>query len=407
MKKPELLAPAGNIEKLKIAFAYGADAVYLGGENFSLRAGAGNFPLQDIERGIHIAHSLDKKLYVAVNIFAHNRDLRELPDFLLSLEKIGVDGVIVADPGIISMARSVAPSLSLHLSTQANCTNSESVRFWESQGLKRIILARELSLKEIREIRENVGLHLEAFVHGAMCVSYSGRCLLSSFLTGRHANLGDCSHPCRWEYYLVEQKRPGEYYPVIEEDRGTYILNANDMCMIEYIPQLIAAGIDSFKIEGRMKSVHYVATVVKAYREAIDSYLEAPDNWECKREWMEELKKVSHRKYSTGFYFGNPGCESQNYSDSGYIRTHEFVGKVLAYFPEVCCALVEQRNKFFTGDCVEIFGPDQPPFLQQVAFIKDHEGNQIESACHPKQWVIIPVDRPVSRNFLLRKPINE
>ena len=291
MKIPELLAPAGNLEKLEIAFTYGADAVYIGGENFSLRAGAGNFSIEEIERGMEIAHKMDKRLYVAVNIFAHNRDLDQLPGFFLKLAAIGVHGVIVSDPGIMRIVRSVAPSLPLHLSTQANCTNLESGRFWEDQGVERIILARELSLGEIKEIRDGLSIHLEAFVHGAMCVSYSGRCLLSSFLTGRSANRGDCSHPCRWEYQLVEQKRPGELYPIIEEDRGTFILNANDMCMIEHIPELIEAGIDSLKIEGRMKSVHYVATVVKNYREAIDSFLEDPDNWECKPQWLEELKR--------------------------------------------------------------------------------------------------------------------
>ena len=405
MKKPELLAPAGNLEKLEIALAYGADAVYIGGEDFSLRAGAGNFSLEDINQGTQLAHSLGKHLYTAVNIFAHNRDLKALPEFLLKLAAIGVDGLIVSDPGIISMARSVAPSLPLHLSTQANCTNLESARFWEAQGVERIIVARELSLEEIHEIRDNVSLQLEAFVHGAMCVSYSGRCLLSSFLTGRSANKGDCSHPCRWQYHLVEETRPGEYFPIVEEDRGTFILNANDMSMLAHIPQLVKAGLDSFKIEGRMKSVHYVATVVKAYREAIDAYFEKPEEWECREAWLEELEKVSHRVYSTGFYFGRPGSEDQSYSHSGYSRTHEFVGKVLQYFPQEGCALIEQRNKFSVGDCLEIFGPGQTPFLQKVDSIKDKEGNLQDSAPHPKQLLLIPVDKPVARDFLLRRPL--
>lgn len=405
VKSPELLAPAGNMEKLEIAFAYGADAVYVGGEAFSLRAGAGNFSIQDIEAGTKLAHSLGKRLYVAVNIFAHNRDFDGLPDFLLQLADIGVDALIVSDPGVISLARKLVPSLPLHLSTQANCTNQESARFWEAQGLERIILARELSLTEIRQIRDSVSLSLEAFVHGAMCVSYSGRCLLSSFLTGRSANRGDCAHPCRWEYRLVEEKRPGEYFPVVEEDRGTYILNANDMCMIEHIPELVLAGVDSFKIEGRMKSVHYVATVVKAYREAIDAYLEDPQNWECREEWLEELKKASHRNFSTGFFFGKPGPEDQNYQDSGYIRTHEFVGKVLEYLPDAQCTLIEQRNKFSPGDQVEVFGPGQEPFQLRVESIKDVEGNLLEAASHPKQHLIIPMDRAVDKNFLIRKPL--
>jgi putative protease len=405
LKIPELLAPAGNLEKLEIAFTYGADAVYIGGENFSLRAGAGNFSIEEIERGMEIAHKMDKRLYVAVNIFAHNRDLDQLPGFFLKLAAIGVHGVIVSDPGIMRIVRSVAPSLPLHLSTQANCTNLESGRFWEDQGVERIILARELSLGEIKEIRDGLSIHLEAFVHGAMCVSYSGRCLLSSFLTGRSANRGDCSHPCRWEYQLVEQKRPGELYPIIEEDRGTFILNANDMCMIEHIPELIEAGIDSLKIEGRMKSVHYVATVVKNYREAIDSFLEDPDNWECKPQWLEELKKVSHRSYSTGFYFNKPSADDQTYDSSGYIRTHEFVGKVLEYDSTTKGALIEQRNKFSTGDIVEIFGPSQDPFQQKVDKIVDTEGNLLEAASHPQQLVIIPVQQPVAKDYLLRKPL--
>lgn len=405
MGRPELLAPAGNLEKLEIAFAYGADAVYIGGEDFSLRAGAGNFSLEDIEKGTQIARDLDKRLYVAVNIFAHNEDLESLPKFLLQLEGTGVDGVIVSDPGIMAVSRSVTPSLPLHLSTQANCTNRESARFWEKQGLKRVILARELSIEEIREIRDSVSVHLEAFVHGAMCVSYSGRCLLSSFLTGRSANRGDCSHPCRWEYHLMEQKRPGEFFPVFEDDRGTFLLNANDICMIEHIPLLVEAGINSLKIEGRMKSIHYVATVVKAYREAIDSYLENPSVWKCRGEWLEELGKVSHRAYSTGFYFGRPGPCDQNYSESSYIRTHEFVAKVLKYYPDNRCALVEQRNKFCVGDIIEIFGPGQPPFNQKVARIEDLEGNLLEAACHPRQLVIIPFENPVDKDFLLRRPL--
>lgn len=442
LKKPELLAPAGNPEKLEIAYAYGADAAYIGGEVFSLRAGAGNFSMEEMAAGVRLAHSLGKRLYVAANIFAHNRDFDCLPEFLQFVEKIGIDALIVSDPGVIAVARRLAPSLPLHLSTQANCTNKESALFWEGQGLERIILARELSLGEIREIRDTVSLDLEAFVHGAMCVSYSGRCLLSSFLTGRSANRGDCSHPCRWEYHLVEEKRPGEYFPVFEDDRGTYILNANDMSMIEHIPELVEAGVNSFKIEGRMKSVHYVATVVKVYREAIDAWAEDPENWVFRQEWLEELGKASHRTFSTGFFFGKPGSEDQNYADSGYIRTHDFVGKILEYFPRervaenvpwltkslavdgansdgpvpqglpsngLCqkglgWALVEQRNKFCVGDTLEVFGPGEDAFSLRVEEIRDIEGNSIDSTPHPKQQVLIPVDRPVAKNYLLRKP---
>ncbi len=438
MTKPELLAPAGNPEKLEIAFTYGADAVYIGGEAFSLRAGAGNFSIADMTAGVRLAHSLGKRLYVAANIFAHNRDFDVLPEFLEELAAMGVDGLIVSDPGVIAVARRFVPNLPLHLSTQANCTNKESALFWEDQGMERIILARELSLEEIREIRDSVSLELEAFVHGAMCVSYSGRCLLSSFLTGRSANRGDCSHPCRWEYHLVEEKRPGEFFPVIEDGRGSYILNANDMCMIRHIPALVEAGVDSFKIEGRMKSVHYVATVVKAYREAIDSWrtAENPDNWVFREEWLQELGKASHRIFSTGFFFGKPGSGSQNYENSGYIRTHDFVGRVLDYFPQgdipqalskdvaqdvlqetiqnavqdhaplpgCSWALVEQRNKIFVGDTVEVFGPEQDPFPLTVKEIRDLEGNSLPSTPHPKQQVLIPINRPVAKNFLIRKP---
>lgn len=297
----------GTWEKAKVAFSYGADAVYIGGKNLSLRAGAGNFSIEEIEYGINMAQKMGKRLYVAVNILAHNKDLKAVPEFLLQLEEMGVHGIILSDPGILAIARSAAPSLPIHLSTQANCTNRESARFWEAQGVERIILARELSLEEIKDIRDSVSIQVETFVHGAMCVSYSGRCLLSSYLTGRSANRGDCAHPCRWEYHLVEEQRPGEYYSVVEEEKGTFILNANDLCMIEHIPELVHAGVDSFKIEGRMKSVHYVATVVKAYREAMDAYFESPYNWKFREEWLEELGKVSHRPYSTGFFFENPG----------------------------------------------------------------------------------------------------
>lgn len=405
MKKPELLAPAGNLEKAKVAFSYGADAVYIGGKNLSLRAGAGNFSIEEIEYGINMAQKMGKRLYVAVNILAHNKDLKAVPEFLLQLEEMGVHGIILSDPGILAIARSAAPSLPIHLSTQANCTNRESARFWEAQGVERIILARELSLEEIKDIRDSVSIQVETFVHGAMCVSYSGRCLLSSYLTGRSANRGDCAHPCRWEYHLVEEQRPGEYYPVLEEEKGTFILNANDLCMIEHIPELVHAGVDSFKIEGRMKSVHYVATVVKAYREAMDAYFESPYNWKFREEWLEELGKVSHRPYSTGFFFENPGSTGQTYSHSGYIRTHEFVGKVLGYDQEKSSALIEQRNKFSVGDRIEIIGPGTDPFQQTVLSMTDADGHLLESAPHPKQPVIIPVDKPVEKDFLLRKPM--
>jgi len=407
VRKPELLAPAGNLEKLKIAIIYGADAVYVGGKKYGLRAGADNFTLDELREGVEFAHSKKRRAYVTVNIFARNEDLSGLAEYLLEIEKCGVDGIIVSDPGVVNIARRSVPSLPMHLSTQANCTNWASARFWEDLGINRIILARELSLGEIKEIRKKVNLQLEVFVHGAMCVSYSGRCLLSSIFTGRSANLGDCAHPCRWKYYLMEEKRPGEYFPVFEDERGFYIMNANDLCMIEHIPELVEAGIDSFKIEGRMKSVHYVATVVKTYRQAIDSFVNNPKGWVCKSEWLEELEKVSHRKYSTGFFFGRPTHRDFTYDEASYIRTYEFVGKVLGFNSQTGMALVQQRNKFSVGETVEIFGPQGKPFKQRIAEIRDKEGKAIPAAPHPGQLVYMPVEHPVGSDYLIRKPLKE
>ena len=403
MKKPELLAPAGNLEKLKIAVDYGADSVYLGGKRFGLRAGAANFTLEELVEGVTYAHERGRRVYVTVNIFAHNEDLEHVKEYLLELQNCKVDGVIVSDPGVLDIALKTIPSIPIHLSTQANCTNISSALFWERAGAARIILARELSLKEIREIRQGLSIPVEAFIHGAMCVSYSGRCILSSVMTGRSANKGDCSHPCRWEYYLMEKQRTGHYYPVGEYNDGTYILNANDLCMIQYIPQLFEAGIDSFKIEGRMKSVHYAASVVRTYRQAIDSYIEDPHGWICRGEWLEELEKVSHRRYSTGFYFGKPTAHDFTYDDSKYMRSHKFIGKILNYNQRTGMALVEQRNKFSVGDIVEIFGPTGDPFRFKIDEIWDEEGKSIFSAPHPKQKVHIPLDTPVNKNYLLRK----
>ena len=331
MKKIELLSPAGNLEKLKTAIIYGADAVYIGGEAFSLRAAADNFDADTMTEGLKFAHDRGRKVYVAVNIFPHNADLKSLPAYIKNLYELGVDAVLVSDPGVFSIVREAAPDLEIHISTQANNVNYKSAEFWHKLGAKRIVLARELSLREIKEIRDNVpdDLELEAFVHGSMCISYSGRCLLSNYMTYRDSNRGLCAHPCRYKYSLVEEKRPNQYFPVFEDEHGTYILNSHDLCMIEHIPEVVESGITSLKIEGRMKSAYYTAVVTKAYREAIDSYLNDKENYRVNPKWLEEVSKASHRDFSTGFYFGKP--EKQIYSNSSYIRTYDIVGIVKDY----------------------------------------------------------------------------
>ena len=401
---PELLAPAGSLEKLKVAVLYGADAVYLGGMNYGLREGADNFTLEELEEGVEFCHSRGVKVYVTVNIIPHNDDLTELPAYLWELQRLKVDALIVSDPGIIEIVKETIPNMEIHLSTQANAVNWRSVRFWHQQGVKRVVLARELSLSEIREVRERLPeVGLEVFVHGAMCISYSGRCLLSNYMTGRSANLGQCAQSCRWNYYLMEEKRPGEYYPIMEDERGTYIFNSKDLCVIEHIPELIRAGLDSFKIEGRMKSVHYVATVTAVYRQAINRYLKDPDNYRFDPIWLEELKSVSHRHYTTGFYFGKPGAEEHNFESSAYVRNYDFMGFVLDYLPEEKEAVVEVRSKFFKGDTVEIFGPETQAFEVPLTYLKDEEGNEIEAAPHPHQIIRIPVERPVDQYDMVRR----
>ncbi|SHI66926.1 putative protease [Clostridium amylolyticum] len=379
MRKPELLAPAGNLEKLKTAIDFGADAVYLGGNRLNLRAFADNFTEEDIKEGVKYAHDRNKKVYVTLNVFPHNSDLIGLEEYLMKLTELNVDAIIASDPSIIITAKEVTPNLEIHLSTQANNVNWKSAEFWHNMGVKRIVLARELSLKEIIEIRSKLSedCELEAFVHGSMCMSYSGRCLLSNYLTGRDANRGACAQPCRYKYYLMEEKRPGEYYQVIEDDKGTYIMNSKDLCMIEYIPELIKSGIYSFKIEGRMKSSYYVATVVKAYRQGIDAYFENPDTYEFKQAWMDNLNKVSHRQYHTGFYFGEKN--KQVYETSSYIRDYDIVGIVKSYDKEKSLAVIEQRNKVFQGDKVEILRPKGDNFEIIIKDLKDEEGNSIES----------------------------
>lgn len=403
--KTELLAPAGDLEKLKIAVLYGADAVYLGGRHFGLRAGAGNFDDCELAQGVRFAHEHGVRVYVTVNIFAHNRDLELLPGYLDTICEAGADAVIVSDPGLIGAIKKLYPALPVHLSTQANTTNWAAARFWEEFGVRRIVLARELSLKEISEIRDKVALELEIFIHGAMCISYSGRCLLSSYMAGRDANRGDCAQSCRWKYALVEEKRPGEYFAIEEDGRGSYILGSKDLCLIEHIPELISAGVSSFKIEGRMKSVNYVAGVVKAYRKALDAYGRDPENYNFNPVWLEEIGKVSHREYTTGFLFGNPGSSGQHYEGEIYRRTHVFVGLVRGYDHDKGMAVVEQRNRFAVGDEVEIMVPRGENFRQKITRIIDEEGSSMEAAPHPQQIVLVPIDRPVPNYAILRANI--
>lgn len=404
----ELLAPAGNLEKLKMAIIYGADAVYLAGERYGLRAGAGNFSPEELKEGMEFAHKHNKKVYITLNIIPHNDDLTGIDSFVKEISDLGADAVIVSDPGVLSIVREVNPDIPIHISTQANVTNYLSARFWQQQGAKRIIAARELSLKELSFMHGKLpDLELEAFVHGSMCISYSGRCLLSNFMAGRDANRGDCAHPCRWKYYLVEEKRPGEYFPVIEDGTGTFIFNSKDLCMIEHIPELIKAGVTSFKIEGRMKSSFYVATVVRAYRMALDSYLESPENYVFQEKWLDEAGKVSHRGFTTGFFFGKPGQESQNYKTGSYIRTWDFVGIVLSYNEQDKTAVIEQRNKITRGDQIEIMQPGGRDFMFTVDEMRDMDGNLIDSTPHPQMVYTMKVPEPVEVNSMLRKKIED
>ncbi|AST59175.1 peptidase U32 [Thermoanaerobacterium thermosaccharolyticum] len=399
----ELLSPAGDIERVKIAINYGADAVYFGGNNYGLRASVG-FSLDEIKYAVEYIKKHNKKAYLTVNIFPHNEDLEGLPEYIYEVSKTGIDAVIISDPGVFSIIKEVAPKLEIHISTQANNVNYRSAIFWHDLGAKRIVLARELSLEEIKGIREKTpdDLELEVFVHGAMCISYSGRCLLSNYLTGRDANKGECTHPCRWKYYLVEEKRPGQYMSIEEDDRGTYIMNSKDLCMIKYIPDIIKAGATSLKIEGRNKSSYYVAVVTKAYRKAIDDYLEFGDKYVFDESLLEELGKVSNRDFTTGFYFGKPGTESQNYNSSSYIRNYNIVGMVIDYDEENGFAIVEQRNRFFLGDEVEIIGPHDM-FTEVINRMYDADGNEIDVAPHPQMIVKIPFKRKVEKYYMIRK----
>lgn len=405
-KKIELLAPAGDLEKLKIAVLYGADAVYLGGTSFGLRAKAKNFDYEQMKEGVEFAHAHGVKVYVTCNIFAHNDDFKDLPTYLKELEEIGVDAILIADPGVFAVARKTVPNMDIHISTQANNTNYHTALFWKNLGATRIVMARELSMKEIKGISENIpeNLEIEAFVHGAMCISYSGRCLLSNYLSGRDANKGACSHPCRWQYYVTEKTRPNEYMPIVEDDRGTYIFNSKDLCMIEHIPELVDAGIMSLKIEGRIKTCFYVGTVIRAYREAIDDYFKDPDLYESKKEYyIQEVAKASYRGFTTGFYYGKPNQEEQIYTTSSYIRTYDFIGMVLNYDNESGFATIEQRNKFVVGDKVEFLRHNGDIFEMTVEEMYDDKGERITEAPHPQQIIKLKVTNFVEEFDMMRK----
>lgn len=404
MRKPELLAPAGDMEKLRFAVKYGADAVYLAGKRFGLRAFAGNFTDEELQTGIAFAHAHQVKVYVTVNIFPHNDDLLGLEDYLRALAQYGADAIICADLGVVRIARQVAPELPIHISTQANTTNWSSVLFYkELGGIERVVLARELSLEEIDEIKTKTQMELECFVHGAMCISYSGRCLLSNYMTERDSNKGQCAQACRWNYHLMEEKRPNEFYPIQEDERGTYVFNSQDLCLLAHLDKLLQAGIDSFKIEGRMKSIFYVSTVLRAYRQVIDAYFDPKQQAADLSYWLSELEKVSHRPYTTGFYFGKPENGALNHESSGYIKPYDFIGVVIDYDEATQVATIEQRNYFKVGQTVEFFGPTYTQFAQIITAMTDNNNQSIESAPHAQQLVKLKVHQPVAPYDLVRK----
>lgn len=405
MNKPELLAPGGSLEKLKTAIDYGADAVYIGGEAFSLRVAAENFSIDDMKEGLKYAHDRGKKVYLTANIIPHNDDLDEFKNFISEIRPLGFDAVLIADLGLFGLMRELAPEIPIHVSTQANNTNYQSAIMWHKLGATRVVLGREMSFKEISEFRKNIpeDLELEAFIHGAMCISYSGRCLLSNYMTGRDSNAGACAHPCRWNYSIVEEKRPGEYFDVEENERGTFIFNSKDLCTIEHIPELIQSGISSLKIEGRVKTAFYTATVVGAYRREIDRYLNDPENYTFNPAELEELCKVSHRPYTTGFYFGRPGADAQVYDTSSYIRDYELIGIVQSYDEKTKTITVSQRNRFFEGEEIEIMQPMKPFIKTTAKDMHDHKGNKIECAPHAEQIVIMSAPEPIVPGAMIRK----
>lgn len=404
-KKPELLIPSSSLEVLKTAVTYGADAVYIGGDMYGLRAKAKNFSMEDMKEGISFAHAYGAKVYVTANITAHNRDLTGIRSYFEELKEIGPDALIISDPGVFDIAREVCPEIEVHISTQANNVNYGTYRFWHRLGAARVVSARELSLAEIKEIRQNIPeeLEIETFIHGAMCISYSGRCLLSNYFTGRDANLGACTHPCRWKYYIVEENRPGEYLPVEENERGTYIFNSKDLCMIEHIPDVIDAGIDSLKIEGRMKTALYVAAVTRTYRQAIDDYYKDPALYEKNMDYYrEEIAKCTYRQFTTGFFYGPTTHETQIYDNNTYIKEYTYLGLVRADAGDGFCEL-EQRNKFSVGEQVEVMKPDGRNLILTVKGMKDEKGQEMESCPHPKQKIFVDFGQPLEVFDLIRR----
>lgn len=405
MRPVELLVPASSLEVLKVAVMFGADAVFIGGDVYGLRAKAKNFSKEDMIEGIKFAHDHGVKVHVTVNILAHNYDLEGVREYLTELKEIGPDALIIADPAIFTMAREICPEIDIHVSTQANNTNYGTYNFWYKLGAKRVVSARELSMAEIKEIRAHIpeDMEIESFVHGAMCISYSGRCLLSNYFTGRDANQGACTHPCRWKYAVVEEQRPGEYLPVYENERGTYIFNSKDLCMIEHIPELIDAGIDSFKIEGRMKTALYVATVARTYRKAIDDYMESEEKYRANMDWYkEQISNCTYRQFTTGFFFGKPSEEAQIYDSNTYIKEYTYLGIVGPQNSEGLYE-IEQRNKFSVGETIEIMKPNGDNIEVTVRRITDEDGADMDSAPHPKQKLFIDLGCELDAFDILRR----
>lgn len=405
MRNTELLIPASSLEVLKTAVLYGADAVYIGGEMYGLRAKARNFSREDMEAGVKFAHENGVKVYVTANIVAHNEDLEGIREYFRELKEIGPDALIISDPGVFMIAREECPDIERHISTQANSTNYATYNFWYAQGASRVVAARELSLAELSEIRANIpeDMEIEAFVHGAMCISHSGRCLLSNYFTGRNANMGACTHPCRWKYYVMEESRPGEYLPVEENERGTYIFNSKDLCMIEHIPELIEAGIDSFKIEGRMKTALYVATVARTYRLAIDEFLQDPELYKSRIPFYKsEIQKCTYRQYTTGFFFGKPDENTQIYDSNTYVKEYTYLG-IVGECNDKGLYHIEQRNKFSVGETIEVMRPDGTNMEVTVKAIYNEDGEAMESAPHPKQQLYIDLGVPLCQYDILRR----
>ena len=408
-RHPELLIPASSLEVLKTAVVFGADAVYIGGEAFGLRAKAKNFSMDDIREGIAFAHAHNVKVYITANILAHNADLEGVRGYFEELKEVGPDALIISDPGVFMIAREVCPEIDIHVSTQANNTNYATFNFWYQQGARRVVTARELSLVELKQIRENIpdDLEMETFIHGAMCISYSGRCLLSNYFTGRDANHGACTHPCRWKYSIVEETRPGEYMPVYENERGTFIFNSKDLCMIEHIPEMFDTGVDSYKIEGRMKTALYVATVARTYRKALDDYMEDPELYKKSMPWyLDQISNCTYRQFTTGFFFGKPDEDAQIYDSNTYVKEYTYLGIVGEQNADGLYR-IEQRNKFSVGEVIEVMKPDGQNIEVTVQKILNEEGEAMESAPHPKQVLYIDLGHTLEQYDILRRKEEE